>query len=317
MAHYLQLIISCISLLFLILLVPTNSENTTTTFTKPHPSGFLENLEGCKKGETLAGIRELKKYLNKFGYLNYHSSKAHDNDEFDDFLEAAMKTYQANFNLNVTGTLDSETISKMAMPRCGVPDIVNGTNTMRINKKRHHHHTSRKNLHTVSHYTFFPGSPTPRWPVGKTTLTYWFDETTPSDAKPAFVRAFNRWASVTQYFSFSETQYYDSSDLTIGFASGDHGDGHPFDGPGRVLAHAFKPTDGRLHCDADESFSIGAIPNSNYIDLVSVAMHEIGHLLGLGHSSVENALMYPTTRPGVSTDIQDDDLEGMRALYNF
>ncbi|XP_074370918.1 metalloendoproteinase 2-MMP-like [Apium graveolens] len=273
MAHYLQLIISCISLLFLLLLVPSNSENTITTFTKPQPSGFLKHLEGCKKGETLSGLGELKKYLNKFGYLDYHSSKAHDNDEFDDFLEAAMKTYQANYNLNVTGTLDSETVSKMAMPRCGVPDIVNGTNTMKSNKKRYHHHSSPKKLHTVSHYNIFPGSP--RWPVGKTTLTYWFDGTTPSNAKPAFVRAFNRWASITQYFSFSETQNSESSDIKIGFARGNHGDGdqNSFDGRGRTLAHAFPPTDGRLHIDADESFSIGAVPG--YHDLESREIYKM------------------------------------------
>ncbi|KAL8132410.1 hypothetical protein AgCh_008059 [Apium graveolens] len=314
MAHYLHLI-SCISLLFLLLVVSSNSQKPTTTFRKPRPFAFLKHLEGCKKGETLSGLGALKRYLNTFGYLNYHSSKAHDNDEFDVFLEAAVKTYQANFDLKVTGTLDSETISKMSMPRCGVPDIVNGTDTMRIKKERHdrHHHHSPKKVQTVSHYTFFRGFP--RWPVGETSLTYWFDDTTPLDAKPAFVRAFDKWASVTQYFTFAETEDYDSSDITIGFASGYHGDGSSFDGPGGTLAHAFAPTDGRLHCDADESWSIGAVPN--YIDLVSVAMHEIGHLLGLGHSSVEDAIMYPSIGPGVSRDIQDDDVQGIKLLYNI
>ncbi|KAK1404466.1 Metalloendoproteinase [Heracleum sosnowskyi] len=310
MAQYIQLIISCISLLFLLFLVPSNSENPTTK--KPHPFESLKHLQGCKKGDNLAGLRELKQYLNKFGYLNYHSSKAHDDDDFDDFLEAAMKTYQANYNLKVTGTVDSETLSKMVMPRCGVPDVINGTNSMLTNKKRHHHH-SRKKFHTVSHYSFFQGSP--RWPVGKTHLTYWFDDTTPSNAKPAFVRAFDKWASVTQYFTFSETQDSQSSDIKIGFASGDHGDGNPFDGPGSTLAHAFAPTDGRLHCDAEESWSIGAL--ANYTDLETVALHEIGHLLGLDHSSVADAIMYPTIPTGAVKDLHDDDVQGIKALYKI
>ncbi|KAL8106752.1 metalloendoproteinase 3-MMP-like [Apium graveolens] len=312
MAHNLHHLISCITLLFLLLLVPSNSENTTTIITKPQPFGNFKHLEGCKKGETLAGVSELKQYLNKFGYLNYRSSKGHYNDEFNDFLEAAMKTYQANYNLNVTGTLDSETISMMAMPRCGVPDIINGTNTMRNNKKRHHQHP--KKLHTVSHYTFFDGSP--RWPVGKTSLTYWFDSTTPSNAKPAFVRSFDKWASVTQYFTFSETQDSGSSDIKIGFARGDHGDGYPFDGPGGILAHGFRPTIGKLHCDAEELWSVGGL-DPNYFDLETVVLHETGHLLGLGHSEGKNDLMYAYIPPGVAKDIQDDDLQGIKALYNI
>lgn len=312
MAQHFHLI-SCISTLFLLLLVPSNSENLTAK--KPRPFGFLNHLQGCKKGENLAGLRELKQYLSKFGYLNYNFSKGPKNDDFDEVLEAAMKKYQANYNLKITGTLDPETLSKMVMPRCGVPDIINGTTRMKNTKANHRHQNHRpKKLHTVSHYSFIPGYP--RWPAGKTHLTYWFDlTTTHPTAIPPFVRAFDKWTTLTQFFSFEETSDYEASDIKIGFERGAHGDGSSFDGQGGVIAHAFAPTDGRFHCDADELWSIGAI--EGYMDLESVALHEIGHLLGLGHSSVEDAIMYPSIPSGVVKDLHADDIGGIKALYNI
>ncbi|KAJ0043139.1 hypothetical protein Pint_19419 [Pistacia integerrima] len=127
-------------------------------------------------------------------------------------------------------------------------------------------------------------------------------------------KAFTTWAGNT-HFTFSVTQGIGNADLTIGFHHGYHGDGSPFDGHGGVLAHAFAPDDWRSHYDTDETWSVGAVEGA--IDLESIALHEIGHLLGLGQSSVEGAIMFPTIPPGVTNgNLHGDDIQGIKALYS-
>ena len=167
-------------------------------------------------------------------------------------------------------------------------------------------------IHTTAHYSFSTGR---KWPPSKYHLTYGFLPSTPSAAKGAVARAFATWASNSK-LTFSPAQSYENADLKISFESGDHGDMYPFDGPGGILAHSFSPTDGRFHYDGDETWSVGATPGA--FDLESVALHEIGHLLGLGHSSVQGAVM----APGISTGVYlirltRDDVQGIKALYNF
>ncbi|XP_073017108.1 metalloendoproteinase 3-MMP-like [Primulina eburnea] len=271
------------------------------------PFEFIKHLEGCHKGNKSKEIQLLKNYLQRFGYLDLDQAHA-DDDIFDDALEAAVKTYQSNFHINPTGILDVSTVSKMVVSRCGVPDIFKGMNSMRADREKH---DSGSAVHVVSHYSFFPNSP--RWPPTKTHLTYNILPDTPSNAVGPVRRAFNKWASAT-HFTFSQVQGNQGADLVIGFFRLDHGDGHEFDGPGGTLAHAFAPTTGRFDYDADEPWVDGMVTGA--FDLETVAIHEIGHLLGLGHSSIEGAIMYPSIPDGVTKNLHEDDIRGIRALYN-
>ncbi|KAE8687922.1 Metalloendoproteinase 1 [Hibiscus syriacus] len=271
---------------------------------------------GCHSGETRDGLSKLKQYFSNFGYIP-NSPSSNFTDDFDDELEKALKAYQQNFNLNVTGQLDDRTLEQIVRPRCGNADIVNGTSSMNSSKSSSFQTVGH--FHTTGHYTFFPG--TPRWPVNRRDLTYAFlpgNELT-DEVKAVFTSAFQKWSAVTP-LTFTETDSYSTADITIGFYSGDHGDGEPFDGVLGTLAHAFSPTSGRFHLDADENWVVSgdvtrsSIPSA--VDLETVAVHEIGHLLGLGHSSVEDAIMYPTITSGTrKVELEDDDIQGIQSLY--
>jgi len=55
---------------------------------------------------------------------------------------------------------------------------------------------------------------------------------------------------------------------------------------------------------------------SGEIYLESVTTHEIGHLIGLGHSSNSSALMAPTIAYCDNKGLAGDDINGRNALYN-
>lgn len=89
--------------------------------------------------------------------------------------------------------------------------------------------------------------------------------------------------------------------------------GSPFDGRGKVLAHAYFPSDGRAHFDEDETFTDGTSSGTN---LLWVATHEFGHSLGLKHSKVRGAIMYPYyTGYKPNMKLHSDDIAGIRSLY--
>ncbi|KAM3243778.1 hypothetical protein ACQJBY_055609 [Aegilops geniculata] len=284
----------------------------------PNPWLAFQNLSGCHMGDERDGLARLKDYLSHFGYLPEAPSSTPFSDAFDADLEAAIATYQRNFGLNATGFLDPSTVSQMVAPRCGVADVINGTSTMDRRNA-----SSSSSGHGRHLYTYFPGGP--MWPPFRRELRYAITATAATSIDRAtlsavFARAFARWSDATT-LRFAETASEADADITIGFYAGSHGDGEAFDGPLGTLAHAFSPTDGRFHLDAAEAWVAdgqgGASSSSpGAVDLESVAVHEIGHLLGLGHSSVQGAIMYPTIRTGTrKVDLEADDVQGIQSMY--
>jgi hypothetical protein len=132
---------------------------------------------------------------------------------------------------------------------------------------------------------------------------------------PEIVRAFSEWAKYAKLtFTIANDATGDQT-LAILFASRDHGDGYPFDGPGGVLAHTFypfpmnpEPIAGDMHFDNDENWKIGAD-----VDVFSIALHEAGHALGLGHSDKPGAVMYPYYHQ--AGGLTQEDIDAILQLY--
>jgi len=151
------------------------------------------------------------------------------------------------------------------------------------------------------------------------TLNYVFQQITAQLAagvpQSEILRAMAEWNKVVQVIWQPGSDSLGNRTVNILFAVGAHGDSFPFDGPGGTLAHTFypappnpEPIAGDMHFDDAESWHVGA-----NVDVFSVALHELGHALGLGHSDNPNDVMYPYFK--IVSTLADGDKTAILGMY--
>uniref|UniRef100_A0A914C1S9 Matrix metalloproteinase n=3 Tax=Acrobeloides nanus TaxID=290746 RepID=A0A914C1S9_9BILA len=239
-------------------------------------------------------------YLEKYGYLPHKNSMALQSDAV---ITQAIQELQRIAGIPITGKMDGATRALLARKRCGLSDA-----------ELLHEHKHRYNMRKRKRYAYNGG----KWDHHN--ITYRVVNVARSVQELGYVRreiydAFNAWNGVST-IRLTETSD-PSADIQISFERGHHGDAYPFDRP-EVLAHAFPPFDhemaGDIHLDDDERWAINPI-DKHYreISIRSVAMHEVGHSLGLGHSNELQSIMYPYYQ--ATSSLHDDDILAIQALY--
>ncbi len=155
--------------------------------------------------------------------------------------------------------------------------------------------------------------------LGSATLGYAFSnrtsQLTPDQVTNAIVNAFAEWSKYVQVDFQATANTLAPETIAILFATGAHGDPYPFGPAGTILAHTFypappnpEPLAGDMHFNDANPWGIG-----NSVDLFSVALHETGHALGLGHSDLPSAVMYPYYK--MVTGLTPEDIAAAQMLY--
>ena len=259
---------------------------------------LMSEASRMNKGDTKETIVPVQNYLEQFGYLR---SESFDKGTLDESTSKALTEFQRLRGLEETSELDAPTLEQLAHPRCGMSD---STSALAASAPL------KWDLDVLG-YAFF------RSPTGLN----------PQAAFDAVSRAFQTWEVEVpiQFVKRSLDQPHeiridwvqvpdpdyntDTRSLVGGVVA--HAD-WPLGSPGQIKASTPKP----IHFDnSEESWVVGAALDA--YDIESIALHEIGHILGLTHSSDPSDVMFGSVEKNSTAkrDLHQRDISRIRAFY--
>lgn len=255
---------------------------------------IIAKIPDLKPGEDHPDFGEVQNYLRRYAYLKPDESC--EAGQLCKVTSRVLADFQEFFGVERTGAFDEPTRTAMSAPRCGMPDVS-------------------------------PLAASTTGPWDRANLTYAFGNSTSqavgdAAARGAIRSAFQTWQDASGPLSFEEVDATGDPDILVEWRQAADPD-HSM--VGGVLAHAqfppetpFNSSPDRplpLHFDEEEhTWVIGAVANG--FDIETIALHEIGHCLGILHTNVDGAVMFPRVNTNTTLRApQPDDLTAVRALY--
>lgn len=202
---------------------------------------------------------------------------------------ATIADYQRAYNLPATNQIDSATRRSLLSVRfCQLPELFS-LDAAALNKW---------------------GKKTITWNLASSASLPGFSR---DDLYDVFIWSFSQWAGVADLTFKSNINGLSSADITITTGR--------IDNPGNTLAWSELPGPNAINqqltqkFDSSEPFVFSANPPPSKIDLGAVAVHEIGHALGLPHApSNSRSLMAPVYSPQIRTP-KEWDIAEIRRRY--
>ena len=153
---------------------------------------------------------------------------------------------------------------------------------------------------------------------------YFIDSSVPTALVQGIINSFNVWNTTAGFALYERTTIATNAKITVDY--------EPIDSSGGTLARAswsYSPTRGEMTratitFDSRESWALlgneSCGSNGGTFDIMNVAVHEVGHISGLGHAPTDRLqTMYASTGPGqtLGRTLGNGDILGFGEAYDI